>query len=206
MTKIAYAVVCLLLSAASAGAQRLPATTVPEHYAPITLSLVTMPKPVVAAVNGVAAGAGASIAFAADFRIVADTARFNLAFSGIGLSADTGASWTLPRLVGNGKAIELLFLSSTVSADEALRLGLATRVVPAEDLDGSAREFAERLAAGPTEAYAAIKRALAFSATHPLDESLVFEGEMMARTGATEDHRGAVASFVAKEQPVFRGR
>lgn len=180
--------------------------TVPEHYAPIALTVATMPKPVVAAVNGVAAGAGASIAFASDFRIMADTARFNLAFSGIGLSADTGASWTLPRLVGHAKAVELLFLPLTVPADEALRLGLATRVVPAEALADAVREFAEQLAAGPTEAYAAMKRALMFSATHPLDESLAFEGEMMAHTGATEDHRSAVASFVAKERPVFRGR
>jgi 2-(1,2-epoxy-1,2-dihydrophenyl)acetyl-CoA isomerase len=179
---------------------------VPEHYAPIALTLATMPKPVVAAVNGVAAGAGASIAFACDFRIVADTAGINTAFAGIGLSADTGASWTLPRLIGHAKAIELLLMPGTVAADEALRLGLATQVVPADELAGTARAFAERLADGPTEAYAAIKRAVAFSATHPLKESLAFEGEMMALTGATEDHRSAVASFVAKERPVFHGR
>jgi len=180
--------------------------TVPAHYAPIARTLVTMPKPVVAAVNGVAAGAGASIAFACDFRIFADTAGVNTAFADIGLSVDTGASWTLPRLVGHGKAVELLLMPETVPAEEALQLGLATKVVPAEELAESARELAERLADGPTEAYAGIKRALAFSATHPLDESLAFEGEMMARTGATDDHRSAVASFVSKERPVFRGR
>jgi 2-(1,2-epoxy-1,2-dihydrophenyl)acetyl-CoA isomerase len=180
--------------------------TVPEHFSKIALALATMPKPVVAAVNGVAAGAGASIAFACDFRLLADTAGINTAFAGIGLSTDTGTSWTLPRLVGQAKAIELLFQPATVPAKEALRLGLATKVVPADELADSTREFAKDLAAGPTEAYAAIKRAVAFSATHPLDESLTFEGEMMARTGSTEDHRGAVASFIAKERPVFHGR
>jgi 2-(1,2-epoxy-1,2-dihydrophenyl)acetyl-CoA isomerase len=180
--------------------------TVPEHFNQIALALATMPKPVVAALNGVAAGAGASIAFACDFRIFADTAGVNTAFAGIGLSADTGTSWTLPRLVGAAKAMELLLRPATVPAAEALRLGLATTVVPEGELAASARAFAEELAAGPTQAYAAIKRAVAFSATHPLDESLAFEGEMMAHTGMTEDHRAAVAAFVAKEQPAFQGR
>ena len=93
-----------------------------------------MPKPVVAAVNGVAAGAGASLAFACDFRVLADTAGFNLAFTGIALSCDTGSSWTLPRLVGRAKALELLYFPRTIKADEALELGLATTVVPADEL------------------------------------------------------------------------
>ena len=104
----------------------------PEHYTPIATTLATMPKPVVAAVNGVAAGAGAAFAFACDFRIVADTAGFNMAFSAVGLSADSGSSWTLPRLVGMAKAKELLLLPSTVPAAQALELGLATEVVPAD--------------------------------------------------------------------------
>jgi 2-(1,2-epoxy-1,2-dihydrophenyl)acetyl-CoA isomerase len=180
--------------------------TVPEHYTPIARTLATMPKPVVAAVNGVAAGAGASIAFACDFRIVAETAGFNLAFAGIGLSADTGASWTLPRLVGWAKAKELLLTPSTVPAAQAAELGLATRVVPAAEVETAAHELASRLAAGPTVAFASIKAAMAYSATHGLEESLAFEGEMMARTGGTDDHRDAVAAFVAKEKPVFHGR
>lgn len=180
--------------------------TVLDHYTPVALALATMPKPVVAAVNGVAAGAGASIAFASDFRIVAETAGFNLAFTGIGLSADTGATWTLPRLVGWAKARELLLMPRTVPAQEALGLGLATRVVPADQVVAEAQELAHRLAAGPTVAYGAVKRALAFSATHPLEESLAFEAEMMALTGATQDHRDAVDAFVAKKPPVFTGR
>ena len=108
--------------------------TVDEHYNPIVTALAGMAKPVIAAVNGVAAGAGASLAFACDLRIVADTAGFNLAFAGVALSCDTGSSFTLQRLVGPAKAIELLYLPRTIKADEALALGLATRVVPADTL------------------------------------------------------------------------
>ena len=181
-------------------------STVPEHYTPIASTLATMPKPVVAAVNGAAAGAGAAFSFACDFRIAADTAKFTMAFSAVGLSADSGSSWSLQRLVGTAKAKELLMLPSTLTAEQALELGLVTEVVPAEDVAGRARELAVRLAAGPTVAYGAIRRSLAYSAGHGLDDSLAFEHQMMDLTGGTEDHRGAVASFLAKERPTFRGR
>jgi 2-(1,2-epoxy-1,2-dihydrophenyl)acetyl-CoA isomerase len=180
--------------------------TVEKHYNPIVRALATMPKPVVAAVNGVAAGAGASLAFAADFRILADTAGFNTSFAGVALSCDTGSSWTLPRLVGRAKAMELLYFPRTVDAAEALDLGLATQVVPADRLDGAARDLAVRLAAGPTVAFGSIRQAVAHSAAHSLEESLAFEAEKMALTGGTEDHLAAVDAFVAKEKPVFRGR
>jgi len=180
--------------------------TVPEHYNPLVTTLATMDKPVVAGVNGVAAGAGASLAFACDLRILADTAGFNLAFTGIGLSCDTGSSWTLPRLVGHAKAVELLYFPRTVPAEEALRLGLATSVVPADKLADEVAKTARRLAAGPTRAFGAVRRALRHSAGHDLESSLAFEAEMMTRTGSTSDHRNAVASFVAKQQPAFEGR
>jgi 2-(1,2-epoxy-1,2-dihydrophenyl)acetyl-CoA isomerase len=180
--------------------------TVPEHYNPIVTALATMPKPVVAAVNGVAAGAGASLAFACDVRILADSAGFNLAFSGIALSCDTGASWTLPRLVGRAKAMELLYFPRTIKAEESLELGLATTVVPAADLDAEVQQLARRLADGPTVAFGAIRRAVTFSAGHGFEESLGFEAEMMALTGATSDHRNAVDAFVTKQQPRFEGR
>lgn len=181
-------------------------STVPEHYTPIATTLATMPKPVVAAVNGVAAGAGAAFAFACDFRIVADTAGFNMAFSAVGLSADSASSWTLPRLVGMAKAKELLLLPSTIPAAQALVLGLATEVVEAPAVVERARTLAQRLAAGPTIAYGAIRRSLAFSAGHGIVESLDFERQMMELTGSTADHRGAVKSFLAKEKPSFEGR
>lgn len=180
--------------------------TVPEHYNPIVTAVATMPKPVIAAVNGVAAGAGASLAFACDFRILADTAGFNLAFTGIALSCDTGASWTLPRLVGRAKALELLYFPRTLKADESLELGLATKVVPADELAEEATRLARQLAAGPTKAFGAVRRSVAYSAGHDFVDSLAFEAEMMALTGASEDHANAVASFVAKEKPTFEGR
>jgi 2-(1,2-epoxy-1,2-dihydrophenyl)acetyl-CoA isomerase len=181
-------------------------TTVEQHYNPIVYSLATMEKPVVAAVNGVAAGAGASFAFACDFRIVGQSAGFNLAFTAIGLSCDSGSSWTLPRLVGWAKARELLMLPRTVRADEALALGLATEVVSDDTVLTRARELARQLAAGPTLAYAAVRDVLNYSATHSLEESLAREGEMMNRTGATEDHRSAVTAFLAKQKAEFSGR
>jgi 2-(1,2-epoxy-1,2-dihydrophenyl)acetyl-CoA isomerase len=179
--------------------------TVREHYNPITTLLSTMPKPVLAAVNGVAAGAGASFAFACDLRLLGASGAFNLAFAGIGLSCDSGASWWLPRLVGVARAKELLLLPQTVPAAEALELGLATRVVPDDELAAAAAELAARLAAGPTQAYAAIRRAVAYSQGHDLHSSLEHEAGLMERTGATTDHRGAVEAFVAKRPPTFSG-
>jgi len=183
-----------------------PLTTVGEHYNPMALAIATMPKPVIAAVNGMAAGAGASLAFAADFRLAASRATFLLAFSRIALSVDTGSSWTLPRLVGHAKATELALLAEPISAEEALRIGLVTEVVPDGELAQRAATFAARLASGPTLAYAAIKSALHFSAGVDLPTALQREGELMAATGASQDHKDAVAAFVAKEKASFNGR
>jgi len=180
--------------------------TVEEHYNPIVTALATMPKPVVAAVNGVAAGAGASLAFACDFRVLTEAAGFNLAFTGVALSCDTGSSWTLPRIVGRAKALELLYFPRTISSAESLELGLATTVVGAEEFEGEVATLARRLADGPTVSYGAIRRSVEFSASHDFAESLVFEGSMMTLTGSTEDHRNAVYAFVKKEKPVYRGR
>ncbi|PJE96266.1 enoyl-CoA hydratase [Streptomyces carminius] len=180
--------------------------TVRDHYVPITLAIAGMPKPVVAGVNGVAAGAGAGFAFAADHRVVADTASFDTAFAGVGLAADSGVSWTLPRLVGPARAAELLFLPRRVTAREALELGIANRVVPAGDLAAEAEAVARRFAQGPTAAYAALKEALAYGSSHSLAETLEKEAGLQIRTGATEDHRAAVEAFVNKAEPVFRGR
>lgn len=189
------------------GDQTVPLSdTVTDHYNPIVSTLASMPKPVVAAVNGVAAGAGASLSFACDLRIVADSAGFNLAFAGIALSCDTGSSWTLPRLIGQAKALELFYFPRTLDAAAALELGIATQVVPAAELESVVRDLAARLAAGPTVALASMRQAVHYSSSHHLAESLSFEAEKMALTGATEDHRTAVDAFLAKEKPVFRGR
>lgn len=180
--------------------------TVEEHYNPIVTLLATMPKPVLAAVNGVAAGAGASLALACDLRVLADGAGFNLAFAGVALSCDTGSSVTLQRLVGRAKALELLYFPRTVDAEESLALGLATSVVPASELAATIGALAGRLATGPTVALAAMRHSLAFAAEHTLAEALELEARMMQHTGATRDHEAAVAAFLAKEEPVFEGR
>jgi len=180
--------------------------TVEEHYAPTCLALAGMPKPVIAAVNGAAAGAGFSLACACDFRLVADTAGFNTAFLGIALSPDTGISWSLPRLVGQAKAIELLMLPGTVTAAEALRLGLATTVVPAAELATAASDFARRLAAGPTVAYGHVRRLVSYAADHTLEETMRLEHELITAAGATQDHADAVDAFLAKRRPEFTGR
>ena len=180
--------------------------TVPEHYNPIVELIATMNKPVIAALNGVAAGAGAAFAFAADLRIAADTAGVNLAFAAIALSCDSGSSWSLPRLVGVARAKELLLMPRTVDAKEALQLGLVTQVVPAAELGATVATLAGRLAAGPTLAYGSIRKAVAFGSAAPLRDALAREAEYMAFTGATADHQAAVAAFLAKEKPTFTGR
>lgn len=181
-------------------------STVREHYNPIVELLATMNKPVIAAINGVAAGAGASFALAADMRIIVDTGSFNMAFAAIALSCDSGASWTLPRLIGPSKAKELLMFPRTVPAAEALELGMVNEVVSADDLSTVVGALARTLAAGPTLAYGSIRRSIAFSAGHPLRESLAQEADQMAVTGDTQDHAAAVAAFLAKQKPTFQGR
>jgi 2-(1,2-epoxy-1,2-dihydrophenyl)acetyl-CoA isomerase len=180
--------------------------TVREHYNPTIETIAAMPKPVVAALPGVAAGAGASLAFACDFRLAAERASFLLAFARVGLGADSGASWTLQRLVGTARATELLMLAEPVSAATALQLGLLTAVVPDADLPAAAADFAARLAAGPTLAYAAIKESLLYGAAHRLSESLEKEADLQVRLGQSDDHRDATSAFVAKQTPVFHGR
>lgn len=182
------------------------ADTVTNHYNPTVHAIATMDKPVIAAINGVAAGAGVSLALACDFRIITDKAGLNLAFAGIALSCDTGASWTLPRLVGRAKAIELLYFPRTIPAGEALDLGLVSQVATAEEFERVVADLAGRLAVGPTRAYGALRRSVANAAGTDFASALAFEAEMMNATGLTQDHRDSVEAFVAKQEPVFHGR
>jgi 2-(1,2-epoxy-1,2-dihydrophenyl)acetyl-CoA isomerase len=184
----------------------LDLSTVAEHYNPLIEALATLPKPVIAAVNGAAAGAGASIAFACDVRVAAADASFLMAFARVGLGPDSGASWTLPRLVGHGRAAAMLMLAEPVPAAQALEMGLVSAVVPTEALAETAAGLAAKLATGPTAAYAAIKDTLAYAASHPLAESLANEAAAQARCGHTEDHRHAVEAFLAKQTATFTGR
>jgi 2-(1,2-epoxy-1,2-dihydrophenyl)acetyl-CoA isomerase len=180
--------------------------TVRKHYNPITLLLTGMPKPVIAAVNGVAAGAGAGFMLACDFRVAVDTAGVNMAFAGVALSADSGASWTLPRVVGQAKAVELLLQPETIPAARALELGLFTELVPADKFAERVRELAEKLAAGPTVSYASIKESIVYGATHSLAETLEKEDEMQRRCFLAADHMEAVTAFLEKRQPNFTGQ
>jgi len=183
-----------------------PLDTVREHYNPLVLAIRSMPKPVIAAVNGVAAGAGAGLAFACDFRIAAQGASFLMAFARVGLAADTGVSWTLPRLAGAGRAAELLMLAEPIRAPRALELGLVNQVVADADLPSAAGALAARLAAGPTAAYAGIKEQLNYAAAHGLAEALDKEAEVQTALGRTADHRAATLAFTRKEEPGFLGR
>ncbi|MCF3960760.1 enoyl-CoA hydratase/isomerase family protein [Streptomyces fuscigenes] len=181
-------------------------STVREHYNPIARAITSMHKPVVAGVNGVAAGAGMGFALAADYRVAADTASFNTSFAGVALSADSGLSWTLPRMIGQGRATDLLLFPRTVKAQEAYDLGLVNRLVPAADLAREAAAVARALAGGPTVAYASIKESLAFATDHSLDEALDKEDALQTRAGSSEDHAIAVDAFLAKRKPEYLGR
>jgi len=180
--------------------------TVRQHYNPIAQRLASMPKPVVAAVGGMAAGAGASLALLADFRIGGPSTKFLMAFANVGLAGDTGVSWSLPRIVGHARALELLLLAEPVDAATADRYGLLSRLVDADDqVLPAAQELAARLAAGPTVAYGAIKRELSVGDAGTLSDALAAEAQAQAICGGTDDHQAAVNSFLAKQKPVFEG-
>jgi 2-(1,2-epoxy-1,2-dihydrophenyl)acetyl-CoA isomerase len=192
------------VTALQAGEARLW-ETVDKHYNPIVRALTEMPKPVIAAVNGMAAGAGASFAYACDLRITAESAKFLMAFANVGLTADSGASWTLPRLIGYGRAMEMMLLAKPVTARRALEIGMVTEVVADDAVQATAQELAERMAAGPTTAYGTIKAALRIAVGADLPTALANEGEGQRFAGDTADHREAVEAFVAKRPPAFTG-
>lgn len=176
-----------------------------ERYNPIIRALRSMGQPVIAAVNGVAAGAGASLAFACDLRIAAADARFVLAFGRIGLIPDSGATWFLPRLAGAARAAEMALVGDPITADEALRIGLVTHVVPPEQLLDEARAVADRISAGAPRAVALTKQALDRSWSIDLDEALDGEAKLQGIAGATADHAEGLAAFRAKRPPRFTG-
>jgi 2-(1,2-epoxy-1,2-dihydrophenyl)acetyl-CoA isomerase len=173
------------------------------RYNPLVRAIRTCPKPVVAAVNGVAAGAGASLAFACDLRIAADSARFVLAFGQLGLIPDSGATWTLQRLVGPAKAMELSLLPDPLSASDAGRLGLVARVVPAVELPAAARELASRLAALSPGAVARTKQAINTAAESTFEDALELEATLQGEAGALADHAEGIAAFIDKRPPRF---
>jgi 2-(1,2-epoxy-1,2-dihydrophenyl)acetyl-CoA isomerase len=175
-----------------------------KNYNPIILRLRRTEKPVVAAVNGVAAGAGCNLALACDLRIASEEAKFIQAFVRVGLSPDSGGSYILPRLVGVSKAMELLLLGEPVDAAEALRIGLVCRVVPANALPGAALELAARLARGP-RSIGLIKRAVNRATLSELEGQLSYEAYLQEIAGRSADYDEGVRAFLEKRQPVFKG-
>jgi 2-(1,2-epoxy-1,2-dihydrophenyl)acetyl-CoA isomerase len=180
--------------------------TVAEHYNPIVSALAELPFPVVAAVNGPCAGAGLGFALACDLRVAAAGMSFSTAFAGVGLTADSGLSASLAHAVGVPRALELLLLGDAFTAEDARDWGLLRAVVPPAEVLPAALDLARRLAAGPTRAYAEIRRAVRHGAVSPLPEVLAAEHAGQARLARTRDHAAAVASFLAKERPTFEGR
>jgi 2-(1,2-epoxy-1,2-dihydrophenyl)acetyl-CoA isomerase len=181
-------------------------STLRDRYNPIILRIRNMDKPVLGSINGVAAGAGCSLALACDLRIASEKARFLEAFIRVGLVPDSGSSFFLPRLVGLGKALEMAFLGDEVSAEEALRLGLVNRVVSADDLESATRELALRLAKGPTKAIGLAKRAMNRALTMDLEPLLEYETHGQEIAGATADHKEGIAAFTEKRTANFTGK
>lgn len=177
--------------------------TVTDFYNPLIQTVTRMPQPVIAAVNGVAAGAGASLAMACDLRVAARSATFSMAFAAAALSADSGASFLLPRLVGAGRAMRMMLLGAKVPADEALQIGLVDQVVDDDACLDTATGLAASLAAGASDALAWIKASVRFAATHTLDEALVFENQAQQACFTSPNHREALAAFVEKRAPRF---
>jgi len=180
-------------------------TEIRVRYNPLIRSMRTLPKPIVGAINGIAAGAGASLAFACDIRIAAAEASFLLAFGRVGLIPDSGATWLLPRLVGGAKAAELALTTDPLSAADAERFGLVARVVPGDALLTEAKAMAARLADGAPRALALTKRALDASWDASFEEQLETEAVLQGEAGSTADHGEGIAAFLARRPPRFSG-
>ncbi len=177
-----------------------------EHYNPIVQRFRDIPKPVVAAVNGVAAGAGANIAFACDIVVSKSSASFIQAFSKIGLIPDSGGTFTLPRLIGFQRASALMMLGDKVSASEALQMGMLYKIFEDEVFETESKKLALQLATMPTKALSYIKLALNASATNTIQSQLALEDELQQKAAATADFKEGVDAFLAKRAPQYKGK
>jgi 2-(1,2-epoxy-1,2-dihydrophenyl)acetyl-CoA isomerase len=180
--------------------------TLDRNWNPLVRALRTLPKPVVCAVNGVAAGAGASVALACDIVIAARSAKFVQAFCRIGLLPDSAGTWILPRLVGSARAAGLALLGDALTAEQAAEWGLIWKCVDDAQFTAETETLARHLATQPTRGLAAIKRALLASSTNTLDAQLDLERDLQRELGRSDDYREGVAAFLAKRTPAFTGR
>lgn len=179
--------------------------SVEKYYAPLVMTLRTLPMPVICAVNGVAAGAGANLALACDIVLAAQSASFIEAFSKLGLIPDTGGTWALPRLIGPARAMGLAMLGERLPAEKAEQWGLIWRCVPDDALMTEAMAMAAHFAAAPTKGLAYTKKAMLASSTNTLEQQLALEASMMRELGYSHDYREGVAAFIEKRQPRFKG-
>jgi 2-(1,2-epoxy-1,2-dihydrophenyl)acetyl-CoA isomerase len=180
--------------------------SIEQHYKPLVLALHTLPMPVIAAVNGVAAGAGANIALACDLVIAACSASFVQAFAKLGLLPDSGGTWTLPRLVGNARALGLTLLGNKLAAEQAEAWGMIWQCVPDAELGATVDALAKALAAAPTRGLAATKAAIRGSWQHSMAEQLDIERDVQRELGRSIDYAEGVAAFLEKRSPRFTGR
>jgi 2-(1,2-epoxy-1,2-dihydrophenyl)acetyl-CoA isomerase len=180
--------------------------SVEKRYNPLIRTLTSLPMPVIARVNGVAAGAGANIALACDIVIAANSAKFIQSFAAIGLIPDSGGTWVLPRLVGQARALGLALTGDPLSAEQAADWGLIWKAVEDERLDEEVDALAARFAAGPTRGLGRIKKMIRESWGHSLDEELDLQRDAMRELGFSDDYREGVAAFMEKRKPRFTGR
>lgn len=214
------AVRCVVLTGAGRGfssgqdlgdfQERGEAVSIGEHlrhgYHRLIKQMVSLEKPIIGGINGIAAGAGCGVALAADIRIAADSASFMLAFSRIGLIPDSGTNWFLPRVVGYARAYEMAVTADRVPASQALEWGMVNRVVPADQLQEITAAWARRLADGPTLAFGLTKRAMNRAWDMTLDEALAYEAHLQEVAGRSEDNREGIAAFMSKRDALFTGR
>lgn len=194
------------LKAASGTEKRSFIDSLHKRYNPIIRAMRNLPKPIIGRLNGVAAGAGCSLALACDIIVASEEATLIEVFINIGLVPDSGSSYFLPRLVGMAKAFELCSMGSRVKAGEALALGLVNKVVPAGQLDNAVKEYTDYFASAPTRSVGLIKKMLDKASTSTLDEVLEYEAYCQEIAGNTQDYKEGVTAFLEKRKPDFKGK